>query len=178
MARVFTAVDIDEQKLLSELTEIRDRLDLGFKPVKPQKMHITFEFFSDLTPHQINKVRSAIDQVTLEPFKAQIRGIDTFPSNDYIRVVWAGAHSEKFAELYNQVSDHEVKPDNGHDFVPHITLLRAENLDPDRKRKLKKMIDEFEDHYFGSFEVNRLKLFESKLKPNGSQYQELYVKDL
>ncbi len=178
MARVFTAFDIEDEKILEELENVRDRFDLGFKPIPREKMHLTFEFFKDINEEEIDELKNAMDEIDVESFSSRLKGVGAFPSKDYIRVVWAGVENGKFHEIHRQVSSHGVESDNGHDFVPHVSLLRVEDVKGERKRKLRRMLREFEDHDFGSIEVNKLKLFRSDLKPRGSEYTELYVKDL
>lgn len=177
MARVFSAVDIEDEKLLSELEDVRESLNLGFNPVEKEKMHITLEFFKDIDKEEIRKIKQAMDEVESDSFQAEVRDIGTFPSEDYIRVVWSGVKSEKFQDLYEQVSDHTVKSDNNHDFTPHITLMRVKNPGREQKKKLKRTIREFNNHEFGRIKVDTIKLFESQL--NGkTKYKQLHKKEL
>ncbi|MBC5792883.1 MAG: RNA 2',3'-cyclic phosphodiesterase [Nanohaloarchaea archaeon] len=178
MARVFTAFDIEDEKILEELRDIRDRFDLGFKPVPCEKMHLTFEFFKDVDEDGIEKLKRCLDDVEVGSFHSRLKGVGAFPSQEHTRVVWAGVENGKFHNLYRRVSSHGVESDNGYDFVPHVTLLRVEDVSGERKRKLRRMLREFEDHDFGGIKVDKLKLFRSDLKPEGSEYSELYVKNL
>jgi len=178
MARVFSAVDIRDEKLLKELERVQERLDLGFNPVNPEQMHITLQFFEDVSQNQIQKLKNTLDGIELEPFKVEVKGLGAFPSEDYIRVVWADAQHEKLHKLYRQVSLHDVPFDNEENFTPHITLMRVKNITPDRKRKLKKTIEEFKDHSFGELRVDSIRLFRSDLGPHGPEYTEIYKKKL
>ncbi|MFB6144234.1 MAG: RNA 2',3'-cyclic phosphodiesterase [Candidatus Nanohaloarchaea archaeon] len=179
MARVFSAVDINEKELLDELEQLRDRLDLGFKPVPREKMHITLEFFEDAGEEEIEELKAAMQEVDVEPFELEITGVGAFPSEDYIRVVWAGAEHEKLHELYSEVSDHSLESSNDHDFTPHITLMRVENVTGEDKRKLRKMLREHRHHRFDrTCRVEKVTLFESQLTGNGSRYTRLYEEEL
>lgn len=178
MARVFSAVDITSEELLDQLESTRDLLDLGFKPVPGEKMHITLEFFEDINREEVDALKHAMNQISLDDFKLEVRGVGAFPSKDYIRVVWAGAENRKMHQLYSEVSDHSVESSNNHDFAPHITLMRVENVSKGDKRKLRKALDEHQEHRFGEATVDAVKLFESKLTGNGSNYNELYRKRL
>lgn len=177
MARVFSAVDIEDEKMLDRLEQIREKLDLGFKPVSKRKMHITLEFFEDLDEEEIEEVKNAIDKIDLDSFRADVKGLGAFPSEDYIRVVWAGVEADEFEDLYRQVSDHDVESDNNHDFKPHITLMRVKNLSRDQKKKLQRTIREFRDHEFGKIEVSSVKLFESHLDGKNT-YKQLHKREL
>ena len=177
MTRVFSAVDIEDQKLLDRLEDIQDTLDLDFNAVGRQKMHITLEFFKDIDSREIRKIKESMDKIELDSFKADIKGLGVFPSDDYIRVVWAGVEADKFLELYNQASDHPVESDNNHDFQPHITLLRVRSPSKEQKKKLKRTIREFKDYEFGKINVDELKLFESHIGGK-NKYRQIHNKKL
>ncbi|MFB6147279.1 MAG: RNA 2',3'-cyclic phosphodiesterase, partial [Candidatus Nanohaloarchaea archaeon] len=104
MARVFSAIDVEDENLLQELAEVRDRLDLGFSTVPGEKMHITLQFFEDIDEDEIEEVKRAMDRIEIDPFEVELKGIGCFPSRDYIRVVWAGLENDrKVQEVYRQV---------------------------------------------------------------------------
>lgn len=178
MTRIFSAVDVDEKEILNRLVEIRDTLDLEFKTVPEHKMHITLQFFRDIDEKEIEEVKKAMEKTSLEPFKVELKKIGVFPSRDYIRVVWAGAKADELHKLYSQVSEHSISPDNNYDFRPHITLMRVENISQEHKKKLRRMIREYENEFFGELKVNTVKLFESNLTPQGSKYELLEEKQL
>ncbi|MFT4892562.1 MAG: 2'-5' RNA ligase [Candidatus Nanohaloarchaea archaeon] len=179
MARVFSAIEIQDEKLLQELAEIRDRLDLGFNPVSREKMHITLQFFRDVDENEIQELKDAMNNLEIDPFTAEVSGVGCFPSRDYIRVIWAGVdQEEKFHDIYGQLSSHTVESDNKHDFKPHITLMRVKDIQKNEKRKLRKTVREFEDHSFGRIKIDKIRLFRSDLKQGGSTYRELHRCDL
>ncbi len=178
MARVFSAVDIEDEPLLQDLEHVRDALDLGFNPVERKKMHITLEFFEDIGEHEIEQLKDALRSTDIQPFTAEVKSVGVFPSEDYIRVIWAGVESGKMYELYDQVSRHEIETSNNHEFTPHVTLMRVKNLSPGKKRKLQKSLREFQDHSFGTLTVDSVKLFESRLTGKGSQYDVLHEEEL
>ena len=178
MARVFSAVEVEDEGLLDELVNARNHLDLGFSPVKKEKMHVTLEFFRDVDEQEIDELKKAMNNIDIDDFKARASGVGCFPSKEHIRVIWAGLQNEEsFYRLYRQLSSHKVVSDNNHDFKPHITLLRVKNIDKDQKRKLKRSLREFEGHSFGEMNVKRVKLFRSDLG-GGSGYRELHSCDL
>ena len=177
MARVFSAVDIEDKKLLNRLEDIRETLNLGFNPVKKEKMHITLEFFEDINEEELEEVEKAMSEVEIESFDADVKGIGVFPSKEYIRVVWAGLESAKFQDLYKEVSNHPVESSNDHDFRPHITLMRVKSPSKEQKKKLKRTIREFENKEFGKLNVDNCKLFESHLDGK-NKYRLLHKKEL
>ncbi len=179
MARVFSAIDIEGEELLEELEEVRDRLDLGFRPVEQEKMHVTLQFFQDIDEEEVEEVKKAMDRVSKKPFKAEVSGVGVFPSKDYIRVVWAGVEKNDLSDIHEQVSEHGVEEDNDHDFKPHVTLMRVESLSREEKRKLRKMLDEFEKHKFGELTVDSIRLYRSELEgENGAEHHMIHEKEL
>jgi 2'-5' RNA ligase len=178
MARVFSAVDIEDKEALQKLEEIRDRLDLGFKPVEKEKMHITLQFFKDIDKEQMEQVKEGFENIDTDSFKLKIEGLGAFPSEDYIRVIWAGAEHPKIYEVQEKASTHPVESSDDHEFLPHVTLLRVENPSGKQKKKLKKAFDEHREEEIGEIEVDSVKLFESELTPEGTEYKELTEKKL
>jgi len=177
MARIFSAVDIEDEKLLNRLEEIRENLNLGFNPVKKEEMHITLEFFKDINEEEIKEIKQAMKEIELDSFKAAVKGVGTFPSEDRIRVVWAGVESKKLQDIYEKVSNHSVESDNNHEFKPHITLMRVRSPSREQKKKLKRTIREFKDYEFGKLEVSDVKLFESRINSK-NKYKQLHNKEL
>lgn len=171
--RVFTAIDIQENNTLEELVKIRDRLNLGFNPVEKDKMHITFEFFKDLNTKELKKLKNHLKTVQNPKFELKIRNIGSFPSEDYIRVVWAGAESKEIFKLYNKVSNHPIDSTHNHDFKPHITLFRVSDITSQQKKKLQKQIEEYKHHDFGTITVQNFMLYESIMKENSTKYKEI-----
>lgn len=171
MTRVFTAVEIEDRDVLDELEYIRNILDMDFRTVSRKKMHITLEFFKDLDEEEIEHLIDHLKEAELESFNAEIKGVGVFPSKDYIRVAWAGAEAEEFDLLHEEVSSHELESDNSHDFHPHITLFRVDNLSKKRKKKLRKGLQEYKEYFFGEININSVKVYESRLSEEGSEYR-------
>jgi len=173
MARVFSAIDIEDDKVLRKLKNIRDTLDLDFSPVKPEKMHVTLEFFEDIDQDEIKKIKKAVSNIDLDSFEIKLQGLGAFPSEDFIRVVWAGVESSKIFELQKQAGLHNISTDNKHEFKPHITLIRVDNISQGKKKKLKSMIEEHKDEDFGTVKVDKVKLLESRITGKGSNYRKI-----
>jgi len=178
MARIFSAIDIENEQVLEKLEQVRNRLDLGFKPVKKEKMHITLEFFKDVNQKKIQKIEKGLENIDTEPFNLKIKGLGAFPSEDYIRVIWAGAEHPQIYGLQEKASKHGVESSNDHEFKPHITLLRVENLSGKQKKKLEKAFKEHRNQEIGKIKVEKVKLFKSELGPEGTEYTELAEKKL
>lgn len=178
MARVFSAVDIEDKEALEKLSELQERLNLGFSTVPPEKMHITLEFFEDVNEKEITQIKKALNNLEKNSFKASINGVGAFPSEDYIRVLWAGVKSPGLFELKKEVSTHEVTSQEQNSFTPHVTLLRVRDISPERKKKLRKPIKEYRKHQITEIQIDKVKLFESVMTGEGTKYRELDEKKL
>jgi 2'-5' RNA ligase len=171
--RAFTAVDIQDRELLLELEKIQSELDFGFNLVPPEKMHITLQFFQDIEDEEAEQIIEAMKNIEVDPFSLEIRGAGVFPSKDYIRVVWTGIESGTIHDLKEQVSNHEVEPDNNHEFHPHVTLARVDSISRTEKQDFRKKLEELQDKKIGELEVDSVKLFESIHVGDGTEYREL-----
>lgn len=178
MTRVFSAIDVEDSETLNQLREAMKELNHGFKAVPPEKMHLTFQFFQDVDENEIEKVKEAMNNVKVSPFNATIKEIGAFPSKKYIRVLWAGVEADPLYTLKEQLSNHEVADDNNHNFRPHITLFRVDNLGRTEKKEVHKALESYQDKKISEFEVSSVKLFESQVTNNGSTYRELFEKEL
>ena len=174
MPRVFSAIEIENKELRKELSYVRDTINLGFNTVSQHKMHITLEFFEDLNPEQIEKYKQKLQATQIGSFHTTVKGIGSFPSEDHIRVIWAGIKEEKqIRKLYKIISQHELPSSNKHKFKPHITLLRINKPSKEQQKLLKNNIREFNDYQFGKLHVNKIKLYETQITPKGSKYKTL-----
>lgn len=173
MPRVFSAVEIEDEKVLKTLKQIRNEIDHGFRPVPEEKMHITLQFFKDINKEEIAEIKQAIHSTDLEPFKAETKGLSAFPSEQYIKVIWAGAEAEQLHELKEQVSQHEVDAEEHEDFRPHITLHRVDSIGPEEKEELQKAFEKYRDKVLAEINIDSVKLFESHIEDNGPRYEVL-----
>lgn len=176
MPRAFTAIDIP-QEIAEKLSEVQEEIGIG-RPVKAEKMHITLEFFEDLTKEDIEEIKNHLQKLDFEAFEVKVKDLGVFPSEKYIRVIWAGIESEKIREIYEKSSGHSISSDNDHEFRPHVTLARVDDVRRGDKKRIHEALEEYSGVSFGSFEVEKLKLYESSLKSDGSEYNEIYLKNL
>ncbi len=176
MVRAFTAVDIPEE-ISEKLKELEKEINVG-RPVAPDKMHTTLEFFSSLDSPAQEEVEKGLENIELKPFEIEVQSLGVFPSKKYIRVLWAGINSEKIFKLYEQASHHEIESDNDYDFHPHITVLRIDNIRKGDKKKLHQALEDYKGTSFGTFTVKNVKLYRSDLRPHGSEYTLLQKKKL
>ena len=175
MTRAFTAIPLPEQQT-EKLEQIQEQLP--GKKVKAEKMHITFEFFQDINELEIAEIKTFLESLETNSFEVKIQGLGAFPSKNYIRVLWAGIESPDIKELFQKASGHEVEPDNDHEFRPHVTLSRVNNLMKTEKKDVHQMLQNYSGKTIGTFQASEIVLFESEMTSEGAKYRELYRKNL
>jgi len=176
MPRAFTAIDIP-QNIAERLSQVQEELEVG-KPTRPEKMHITLEFFQDLDSEEIDKLQNHLEKLETKTFQIEIKGLGVFPSEKYIRVIWAGVNSEKIHELHRESSKHNLESDNNHKFRPHVTIARVNDVRRGDKKKIHETLEKHSEEVFGSFKAEELKLYRSDLGADSSKQAEIYSRKL
>ncbi len=174
--RSFIAFDLDNQAILSRLSDVQDTLvntGASLKLVKPQNIHITVRFLGNVALSMVDAVYEEMQQVSFPPFEAEIRGLGAFPNLQYVRVVWAGIQNgadelrDVFSQLEPRLRKLGFKPDSK-GFSPHLTIARVRT--GKNKAELARRIEELESYEFGTVKVDSLKLKKSVLTPKGPVY--------
>jgi len=178
--RGFIAFDIDDERIIRRLSEAQDRLintgaDLNL--VKPQNIHVTLRFLGDVSPSMVDPIYEAMRKVSFASFDVEIRGVGTFPSLSYIRVIWAGIQrgAEElrgiFSRLEPQLRGLGFRADPK-GFSPHLTIARVRMVK--NKAELLRCIRDLEDYEFGTLKAEFLRLKRSVLTPKGPIYSTLH----
>jgi 2'-5' RNA ligase len=179
--RCFLAVPIKDEGIIARIQELQKKISLScadIKFVEKENFHYNFKFFGSITEDELNKVTSIAEKV-LRPkkqFEIEIGGVGTFPTADFIRVVWIGLKkgekemlslAKELDEAFSTVGiAKEERP-----FQAHLTLGRLRstaNIDA-----LKKKINEEKNTDIGRMPVDEVVLYQSMLGRNGPTYVEL-----
>ena len=174
--RIFIAVDLPHniRKALGEVQrELRPKSNTA-RWVSPESIHITLKFIGEIPEKRLEDIDSALTGLTWKPFTITVRGVGFFPGTRSPRVFWAGMEAPTLRDLTEQLDtrmerfgfDREKRA-----FRPHITLARAKDSRIDSS--LVTAAAQYEEHDFGSFNVDRMFLFKSALKPSGAVHEKL-----
>ena len=178
--RSFVSIDLDDEKVLSQVESIMSSLlSLGgdLKPVDRENIHLTLKFLGNVSATKLEEIKSALAQVTFPPFSLEIKGAGAFPNLKRMNVIWVGIGEgwsqvelvfEQTEKLLHQLGfSRETRP-----FSPHITVARVKS---GRKRdEIAAFLGHLSDESFGSFNVENVKLKESVLSPSGPKYSTLF----
>ena len=176
--RAFLGVSIPED-LKQKIMQIHDNFsDFDIKFVETENLHFNLRFFEEIEDDRIEELKKSLEEVckSFEPFEINVTGLGFFPNKNYIRVIWIGVKDgyQAFVALAEAIDNalsnlgflREEK------FVPHLTLGRVRS---GRNRdELLLAIRKLEDIEIGKMIVNEIKLFQSKLTPNGPVYKEVF----
>ena len=180
MLRSFLAIELPKA-ILQNIEGVQEDLKSSHADVRwvsPEKIHLTLKFFGNIEESRIEPIVESIEGPirTTPPFPLTIRGMGAFPHLKNPRVVWVGLVDGngmlapfqrklevQFEEIGFQAED---RP-----FHPHLTLGRMRSSRG--KEELIGRIEKHREEEFGDFQVERLLLFKSDLKPAGPIYTPL-----
>ena len=175
--RAFIAVDLPES-VKSFLSEAQDALKVyGFrvKWVRPQNIHLTLKFLGNTATADIDKIAEAMTLAagTCPIVSLTAKGIGVFPNIRRTRVIWAGLKGqlEILADFRQTLDAHLAElgfPRETRPFKSHLTLGRVKGrIVPARMNAAIDKLKEFESE---TFEINKVILFKSELRPSGAVY--------
>ena len=171
--RLFIAVDIEELK--DFLSSLQKQIPADIAKINLTKtFHLTLKFLGEVPDNQLDKIKDCLKKIRLVPFSATISNIGFFPSESYIRGIWAGFKDNKEIVNLQQQVDNALAGlfQKDSKFHPHLTLARVKFVDDKEKfAETLKNIKVGEK----TFEIRNIKLIKSTLKPEGPVYEDLGV---
>ena len=174
--RTFIAVEVpvDTKALISELENRMKGTGTDIKWVEPGNIHITLKFLGSIETDQSAVIREGLCEAldSTAPFTLRLGRVGAFPDLNRPRVFWVSVEEGKDeltdmqrrieAELHARGFVREERP-----FTPHLTIGRVRS--PKGMSKLTEQIrtTQFETE---PFQVDRVAVVRSDLKPNGPVY--------
>ncbi len=162
-------------RTIKKLSRITD----GIKWVDPNDLHWTLHFLGELEDDEIYDVCRATEQSAAEvaPFAAIAGGVSTFGPIEHPRTLWIGLTEgeERFAQLYGSLQqrlDALGFRGDRRKYVPHLTLGRvARDVPRDELDRVAEALAELEHLVAGTFDVDEITVYASRLKREGPGYQ-------
>lgn len=180
MLRSFLAIELP-RTILNKIEEVQEDLKLSHADIRwvnPEKIHLTLKFFGNVEESRIEPIVRSIEGPirTSSPFPLMVRGMGAFPHLKNPRVIWIGLvdGGEKLTLLQKQLENQFEKfgfLTEDRPFHPHLTLGRVKSSRG--KEELVKRMEKHKEEEFGDFQVERLVLFKSDLRPTGPIYTPL-----
>jgi 2'-5' RNA ligase len=174
--RVFLAIDVPEA-IREQLANIQDELRPSAPSarwVAPDAIHITLKFIGEISEKRRDDIDEALADLAWKSMPVTVRGIGFFPGMRSPRVLWAGVECTTMAGLAEEVDSRLVHA--GFDsekraFRGHLTLARTKGSR--LENTLVTAAAPHEQKEFGSFQADRINLYQSTLKAGGSVYTKL-----
>ena len=167
--RLFIAIDLpDEVKAHLAAIQAIPEYIARISWVKQDNIHITLKFFGEVKDDA--RILQALESVTAKPFTATLSQIGVFPSENYVRVIWAGLQDETPVFELHKLIDIALSRQFPMEkqFLGHITIGRVKFVK--QKEEFKKMLHERKVESL-SFPVNSFKMMKSTLTPEGPLYE-------
>lgn len=181
--RLFCAVPIPET-LRAEIRRAASPLratGAGVKWAKEDQLHFTLAFLGETPPEKLGDARAAVAEAAAQvpSFDASFGAYGAFPDLDAPKVLWLGLSlgEQEMSRLAAALRGELLRrglPFDDKPFRAHATLGRVQK--PGGLKPLKNLM--VKPPRLGSFRVERLVLYESKLGPAGSEHAELLSAEL
>ena len=183
--RAFVAIPIPEM-VTDFLQRIQKRLDLpgvNVRWVKTANIHLTLKFLGDIESSTVGQVADQLDIAvgSTPSFQLNASGFGVFPNRRQVRILWVGLGGDVGCLKTARDAIEKRMGMLGHKkerrrFKPHLTIGRARNrIDG---QVFGSSLDELTDIASDSFQVDRIMLIQSVLKPTGAEYTPLHVSHL
>lgn len=168
--RLFLALELPEP-LARDLAALDPRLP-GLRWLPAQSLHLTLAFLGDVETPAGESLMEALHALDAEPFDLTLEGLTRFGGRGRPVIVAANA-SEPPPELFFLHTSVQVivrstgLRTDSRPFRPHVTLGRGKSC---QTGPLQRFLHQHAGIIFGSFHVDSLALFSSKLTPAGACY--------
>ncbi len=179
--RAFIAVDLPEtvRVFLAELQETIKSYEVPVKWVRPQNIHLTLKFLGDTDTAQTARIVAAMTLAAKDcpGVSLTAKDIGVFPDLKRPRVVWAGVNGqlEILKNLQRTLDEHLADlgfPKDRRTFSAHLTMGRVKGKIV--SARMKAAIDGLKGSESEPFEVDRIVLFKSELRPTGAVYTQVH----
>ncbi len=180
MIRSFLAIEIP-RIILKKIEEVQDDLKSSRADVRwvsPEKIHLTLKFFGNIDESKIDPIVKSLEGPirNTSPFSLKIQGVGAFPHLKNPRVIWIALVDRKEVlgpfqrQLEKELEKIGFEPEE-RAFHPHLTLGRMKTSKG--REELTGRMERHTEEEFGDFQVERVILFKSDLKPTGPIYTSL-----
>ncbi|MFB6294770.1 MAG: RNA 2',3'-cyclic phosphodiesterase [Candidatus Nanohaloarchaea archaeon] len=181
--RYFISIDVTDESVKDSIMNFTSAIqEYGdMKPVSRENLHITLLYIGERSSSETDELQSAFINsckgIDVSEFTCRMEGVGVFPHMNYIETVWVGAKpSGKIEKLHMNFSE-VIDGEEHEEFVPHVTVARVRGIGPEDKSALQDEIERYQQE-FGRFAVDRVRLKQSELGPDGPTYRDVEVYEL
>jgi len=181
--RVFIAVEIDRdiQSMLGNLvTKIQKTSTETVKWIPDRNIHLTLKFLGDVDTWELGSIQQLLRDVANQSraISAIITQLGAFPSLSNPRVIWIGLDAPsplfQLARVIEESTRNLGFSTDNKPFTPHLTLGRVRStITKEQQNNLSKCLRSIHIPIFKPIQIQSITLFQSILKPGGSEYYAL-----
>jgi 2'-5' RNA ligase len=177
--RLFVAIEIPEdvRATLGELIKNLRGACPDARWVRLTGLHVTLKFIGDTPTENLDQIKTALEKLPPHaPIRLNFGGLGFFPNARRPSVLWAGVEAVPelgalATAIERALAPTGDQPKEHKKFTPHLTLARfKESLAVDA---LRLAIEKAVPLEFGSVTATEFHLYQSVLKPGGSEYTRL-----
>ncbi len=184
LTRTFLAIDLPKniKELIGNIHQnLTNNLKKIIKWVRPENLHLTLKFFGSITDKKINDIIFHIKNLNINlNMDLFIDSYGMFPLKATPKILWISFKEKKNNKLLQifKTIEQELKkieiPEERRPFIPHITIARLKCQEQKDLDKFKIIMEQFKKQFVyisnEHFNIKKLTLFKSKLKPSGAIY--------
>ena len=178
MKRLFLGIGLPDE-IRRAAVRIRDRIQPYIEKarwVPPENYHLTVKFLGNTPDDRIQTIHKTMTTICARypAFELELKGFGAFPDWRRPRVLWIGV--ERVPTLWDLAAEVETAmtelgyPAENRPYAPHLTLARVKFT---RREVIDKMLEREKkmlEQSLGTFMVDYISLFESRLHPSGAVY--------
>ena len=139
---------------------------------RPENLHLTLHFFAKIEQETLEKLKVSVLSVMgcQRSFQVEVKGLGAFPNPHRPRVIWLGLEPRGLLEQLHRATGQCLRQagftTDSRPYSPHLTIgrLRGGKLD------LTKRFISMQQKTIEPLNVDRLILYESRLRPEGAQH--------
>ncbi len=136
-----------------------------------EQMHLTLRFIGEVDGSDARTIDDALSGIDVAAFDLQLHGVGQF-GNKQPHALWAAARKHEMLEHLARKVDSAIRkvgqPQDGHKFIPHVTLARLRHPAPD---KMREWLVQHALFTSDEFTIDAFCLYSSKLTSDGSIYR-------
>ncbi len=169
--------------LLLTVDKLKDTFQKArIKWTYPDSWHITSHFIGRANAEELETLKEIVSETAenAKGFSVNVTGIGFFPSVSRPKVLWTGVDpKDDLTKLYQKTG--ALLRSEGFETVtnpynPHITLARIKYCN---NTELAGEVEQlYEGKVFGTMNINKIILFESRLFPTGARYTPMFSAEM
>ncbi len=172
--RAFLAIPLPRQ-LQESIHCIQTELQASITEARwtrPENLHLTLHFFGEIDQETLEKLKVSVLSIKgcQRPFQVEVKGLGAFPNPYRPRVIWLGLKPRgQLEQLHRAIepclSQAGLTTDS-RPYSPHLTIGRLLG----GKLDLTELFSSMQQKTIEPLTVDRLILYESRLRPEGAQH--------